>query len=48
MKTPEEKLRQIHKGCDNILDELSNTLLSAYDDGRYDLAKEILDVIEEE
>ena len=48
MKTMEEKFRQIHKGCDNIVDELMHSLHSTYEQGRYDLAKEILDIIEEE
>jgi len=49
MKTMEEKFRQIHKGCDNIVDEFfDGRLHSQYELGRYDLAKEIMDTIEEE
>ena len=47
MKTTEEKLIQIYKGCDKIIDELTDSLHSSYERGQYDLAKEILDVIEE-
>jgi len=47
MKTTEEKLRQIHKGCDEIVDRFG-PYLNSYDQGRYDLAKEILNLIEEQ
>lgn len=52
MRTTEEKLRQIHRGCDKVVDELEDnpSLLEShdYDQGRYDLAKEIMDIIEGE
>lgn len=48
MKTMEEKFREIHKGCDNIVDHLMNSPHGTYDQGRYALAKEILDLIEED
>ena len=53
MKTTEEKLRQIHRGCDKVVDEFDDGYYprppgDSYERGKYDLAKEIMDIIEEE
>ncbi len=51
MKTTNEKLNQIYKGCDKIVDEFAfelNDPYILYEDGRYDLAKLILSIIEDD
>jgi len=47
MKTTQEKLNQIYKGCDKIVDELTYVDCDEYELGFFDLAELILEVIEE-
>ena len=48
MKTTEEKLNLIFKGCDKIVDEFKFNNIDAYEEARYDLAREILRVINDD
>ena len=47
MKTTNEKLNQIYKGCDKIVDELMCAVRNEYDQARFELAETILSIIEE-
>jgi len=48
MKTAEEKLNLIYKGCDKIVDEYDYSEQDNFEDGRLELAKLILEIIEED